>query len=181
MGVEIDQWDWRTVNNALWNCYQAKDGGWVILVMPQTDRFWPSFCQAAGRPDLAQDPRFDSHVKRIQERQTLISLVSQIIAAKTADEWEQIGQQYGLVLGKTFSPLDVINDAQAWENDFFAETDHPVAGRVRLLQSPIKLSNTPASVRCCAPQLGQHTEEVLQELGYAWGDMAEFKKRGVIP
>jgi len=181
MGVEIDQWDRRTVNNALWNCYQAKDGKWVILVMPQTDRFWPTFCEAAGRPDLAEDPRFDSHVKRIQERQTLIPLVSEIVAAKTADEWEQISQEYGLVLGKMYSPLDVVNDPQAWENDFFAETDHPIAGRIKLLQSPMRFSDTPASVRSCAPELGQHTEAVLLELGYTWDDVAGLKNRGVIP
>lgn len=180
MGVEISQWDRRTVNNAMWNSYQAKDGKWLILVMPQTDRFWPRFCKAARRPDLAKDPRFDSHAKRIQEKHTLIPLVSEIIATKTADEWEELAEEYGLVLGKMYSPLEVVDDLQAWENDFFSEGDHPVGGRVKLLTSPMKFSKTPALVRSCAPELGQHTEEVLLELGYTWDDVIEFKNQGVI-
>jgi crotonobetainyl-CoA:carnitine CoA-transferase CaiB-like acyl-CoA transferase len=179
-GVEIRQFDRRITSNPMVNYYKTKDGKWIIFCMPYTDMYWDSFCKATGRPDLAEDSRFDSHTKRVQENLTLIPLLSEIAATKTADEWEKIGQEYGLVLGKVYSPLEVVNDPQAWENDFFAEVDHPVSGQVKLLASPMKFSKTPASVRSCAPELGQHTEEVLLEIGYTWDDMVEFKNQGVI-
>jgi crotonobetainyl-CoA:carnitine CoA-transferase CaiB-like acyl-CoA transferase len=172
--------DRRTVNNALWNSYQAKDGKWIMLVMPHTDRYWPAFCKAIGKPELEKDPRFDSHLKRIRENLTLISMFEEIIASKTSAEWERIAQEYDLVLGRIQSPLDVVSDPQAWENDFFTEIDHPIAGRLKLLNSPIKFSKMPTSVKCSAPQLGQHTEEVLLELGYNWDDIAEMKGQNVV-
>lgn len=180
LGQERSLTDRRTVSNALWNSYQAKDGKWVMLVMPQTDRYWPSFCKAIGKPEWEKDPRFDSHMKRIQENLTLIPMFEEIIASKTAAEWEEIAQEYDLVLGRIQTPLEVANDPQAWENDFFTEVDHPIAGRLRLLSSPVKFSKMPASVRFGAPQLGQQTEDVLLGLDYTWDDIARMKNEGVI-
>jgi crotonobetainyl-CoA:carnitine CoA-transferase CaiB-like acyl-CoA transferase len=179
-GKQIRQTNRRNVSNALWNCYQAKDGKWLVLIMPQTDRYWSRFCQAIGRPEWEKHPRFDSHQKRMRENLTLIPAVEEIIATKTAAEWEEISKEYDLVLGRVQTPLEVTNDPQAWENDFFSEIDHPRLGPFKLIQSPIKFSKTPATIRSAAPELGQHTEEVLLELGYAWDDIAELKRKGTI-
>jgi crotonobetainyl-CoA:carnitine CoA-transferase CaiB-like acyl-CoA transferase len=179
-GVNLKQTDRRTVTNALWNCYQAKDGKWIMLVMPQTDRYWPSFCKAIGKPEWEKDPRFDSHMKRMEQNTYLIPALSQIIGSKTAAEWETIAQEYDLVLGRIQTPVEVANDPQAWENEFFAEMAYSSDVRFKVINSPMKFSKTPATVRSLAPELGQHTEEVLLELGYTWDDMAEFKNQGVI-
>jgi crotonobetainyl-CoA:carnitine CoA-transferase CaiB-like acyl-CoA transferase len=170
----------RTVPNALWNCYQAKDGKWMMLVMPQTDRWWPRFCKAIGKPELEKAPRFDTHAKRLQENLTLIPMFEEIMASKTSTEWEGIAQEYDLVLGRIQTPLEVVKDPQAWENDFFSEVEHPCGKQVKLIQSPIKFSKTRASVRSAAPELGQNTEEVLLEFGYTWDDISEFKNYGII-
>lgn len=180
MGEQIRQTDRRNVSNALWNTYQTKDGRWVIFVMPQSDRWWPQFCQAMGKPEWEKDARFDTHMKRMQQNLTMIPMVDEIMASKTAAEWEEIIKQYGLVGATIRTPLEVVKDPHAWENEFFGEIEHPNGVRMKFLQTPIKFSKTPASVRSVGPELGQHTEEILLELDYSWDDIAELKSQGII-
>jgi len=179
-GVNLRQTDRKAVTNAMWNCYEAKDGKWIMLVMPQTDRYWPAFCKAVEKPEWENDPKLDSHMKRMEQNLTLIAEMDEIIATKTAAEWEAIAQEFDLVLGRIQTPLEVANDPQAWENDFFAELEYAPGLSFKTVNSPFKFSETPASVRTLAPELGQHTEEILLSLGYTWDDMAGLKNEGVI-
>jgi len=179
-GVNLRQTDRRNVTNALWNCYKAKDGKWIMLVMPQTDRYWPSFSKAMGKPEWEKDPRFDSHMKRMAQNTTLIAALDDIIAGKTAVQWEAIAQEFDLVLGRIQTPLEVASDQQAWENGFFTELEYAPGVRFKAINSPVKFSQTPAAIRSLAPELGQHTEEILLDLGYSWDDLAGLKKEGVI-
>ena len=180
IGEQIRQTDRRNVSNAMWNTYQTKDGRWVIFVMPQSDRWWPQFCQAMSRPEWEKDPKFDTHMKRMEQNLTLIPMVEEIMASKTSAEWDEIIKQYDLVGATIQTPLEVAKDPQAWENNFFAEIEHPSGVKVKLLQTPIKFSKTPASIRSVAPELGQHTEEILLESDYTWDDIAELKSQGII-
>ena len=180
IGEQIRQTDRRNVSNAMWNTYQTKDGRWVILVMPQSDRWWPQFCQAMGRPEWEKDPRFDTHMKRMEHNLTLIPMVEEIMASKTSAEWDEIIKQYDLVGATIQTPVEVVKDPQAWENDFFTEIEHSSGVKVKLLQTPIKFSKTPAAVRSVAPELGQLTEEILLEFDYTWDEIGELKSQGII-
>lgn len=173
------QTDRRNANNPLWNYYQTKDGKWVFFGMVQSDPFWPAFCRAMGKPEWEKDPRFDSHVNRMKHNLALIQLISEAFTTRDYAEWDQDFRQHGLIYGPVSTPLDVINDPQALQNNFFTEVETP-SGRLRLLRSPINFSETPASVRFCGPELGQHTEEILLGFNYTWDDIAKFKSEGVI-
>jgi crotonobetainyl-CoA:carnitine CoA-transferase CaiB-like acyl-CoA transferase len=179
-GVNLRQTDRRTVTNALWNCYKAKDGKWIMLVMPQTDRYWPSLCRAFGKPEWENDPRYDTHAKRMNESQTLIPLFGEIIASKTAAEWERVAEEHDVILGRIQTPVEVAHDPQAWENDFFTEMETSPGVPCKFINSPAQFSQSPAQVRAPAPQLGQHTEEILQELKYTWDDITELRSQGAI-
>jgi len=76
--------------------------------------------------------------------------------------------------------MEVINDPQALANNFYVEVEHPDAGNIRLLTTPVQFSRNPASLRTTCPELGQHNEEILLELGYTWDDIAQLKEQGVI-
>jgi formyl-CoA transferase len=76
---------------------------------------------------------------------------------------------------------EILKDEQAIVNDFFTDIEHPIVGQARLLNSPVQFTGTPARIKHVAPQLGEHTEEVLLEYGYTWKDMEKFKEKGVIP
>jgi crotonobetainyl-CoA:carnitine CoA-transferase CaiB-like acyl-CoA transferase len=78
------------------------------------------------------------------------------------------------------TPLEVTQDEQALANDFFVEWDHPRHGKIKVLNNPIKLSKTPAGIKSRAPDLGEHTEEIMKGLGYSEAEVAKMKETGVI-
>ena len=96
------------------------------------------------------------------------------------DEWLSILKREGCISTPVQSPLEVSNDPQALANDYFIYADHPVWGKTKLVGFPWNFSETPATWRREAPEFGQHTEEVLLELGYNWDDIASLKAKAVI-
>ena len=166
--------------NPLWNIYQTKDGRWIQLAGLQSDRMWPPFCEATGHPELKDDPRFSSHQKREENNRALISIINQIMAQKTQKEWEELFRKHRIIHETARSIMEITEDAQAWENNIFVKVDHPTKKNIKLVNSPVKFSETPSSIKSTAPDLGQHTEEVLLELGYAWEDIVRLKEQGVI-
>ena len=166
--------------NPLRNTYQTADGKWVFFMMLQTDRYWPAVCRAIGREDLEDDPRFDSHQKRVQKHREIIALLDDILATRTLDEWAERFEEYGLVWEPETTIAEVVADPQVMANDFVAEVPHPSGDTMRLLRVPFQFSATPIGPKAPAPELGQHTEEVLLELGYDWDDLTRLKDEGVI-
>jgi len=179
-GQEIPNTDRRNVSNPLWNTYQTKDDRWMQLVMVQSDRFWSPFCRTLGLAHLEKDPRFESHIKREENNEELIRIISEEMGNRPLEEWEELFEKNELVSSRVQSPMDVVNDPQAIENDFFTEFDHPVVGPLKLVASPVKFNGQKPPIRLPAPEVGQHTEEVLLELGYSWEDIAGLKDLGAI-
>lgn len=166
--------------NPLYNMYRAQDGKWFQLSMLQSDRYWPGLCQAIGRENLEHDPRFDSHENRSKNHKLLIALLDEVFATKPWQEWRDLFDQYGIVYGAASSIAEVAADPQVWENGYITEVEDPRVGRVGLMDCPIQLRQTPGQIRDLGPELGQHTEEVLLELGYTWDDIAALKGQKVI-
>jgi crotonobetainyl-CoA:carnitine CoA-transferase CaiB-like acyl-CoA transferase len=181
LGREIPTQPRHASPNPLWNTYLAKDGRWLQLVMLEPLRHWPRFCLAIGREDLADDPRAATVEALEQHCGALIAIIDEEIAKKTAAEWKEIMSAYDLVFQQGNTITDVVEDPQAWENGFFAKVEHPVMGELTTVASPARFHGTPASVRTSAPEIGQHTEEVLMELGYEWEQIEALKEQGVIP
>jgi crotonobetainyl-CoA:carnitine CoA-transferase CaiB-like acyl-CoA transferase len=180
-GVELPRTDPKTVTNPLWNTYQTKDGQWIQFVCLQSDRYWPQFCRGLGLEYLVDDPRFATHALRAQNNVELISIIESAIAAKTYAEVEAGIESAGeVVYQRVQNPLEVVNDPQALANEFFTEIEHPSGRRIKLIASPAKFSRTPAVIKATAPEIGQHTEEVLLEMGYSWDDLTRLKDKEVI-
>lgn len=179
-GVAMPKLDRTTVPSPLENSYWTKDEKWLHITMIQSDRFWPTFCQALKIEHLEKDEKFKDLNARADHSTELISILDGIFITKTRSEWEEIFQQNGLICAPIKSFAEVVTDTQALANDFFVEVDHPVGGKVRLVATPIIFRETPASVRTSAPELGQQTEEILLGLGYSWEDIAGFKDKKAI-
>ena len=116
----------------------------------------------------------------MENRGSLIQIISDKIATRTRAEWEQIFRAHNCIYGRVQSPAEVINDPQAIANNFFVDIEHPAAGPMKVVASPAKIGKTPAVVSGPAPEIGQHTEEILMELGYSWEEIEGFSGAQVI-
>jgi crotonobetainyl-CoA:carnitine CoA-transferase CaiB-like acyl-CoA transferase len=103
-----------------------------------------------------------------------------VFLTKTLEEWKTRFSGSGVSWSPVQTYPEVIADPQARANGFFVPIDHPTYGRMEVIANPINLSKTPATIRKPAPELGQHTEEVLLEHGYTWEDITRFKGQGII-
>jgi len=180
MGTPLPKHDRTKAANPIFSNYRAGDDRWFQLAMLQSDLQWPGFCRAIERPELEKDPRFHDLEAREQNCEELIRILDEIFASKTRDQWEKRFKQHDCIYGRIQSPMEVIKDPQALVNDFFHEIDHPMAGPMRLVNTPVKFCQNPASVRDPAPEVGQHTEEILLEMGYSWEDIVDLKDKGAI-
>jgi crotonobetainyl-CoA:carnitine CoA-transferase CaiB-like acyl-CoA transferase len=169
----------RLVPNPLWNHYQAKDGKWFHLVMIQADRFWPKFCAAIGEPELAKDERYDGVVKRGRHAQALIDNLDRVFATKNRDEWAAIFDRYELIWAPVQTVLEASRDPQALALGMYETLQHRSGREISLVRTPVEFGATPATIRCGAPELGEHTEEVLLAHGYGWEDIANLREKGV--
>ena len=176
LGQEFPREVRAEAGNPIYNHYRCQDGKWLALAHLQPDRYWPNACRALDICELEHDPRFNSIEARGENSRELIAILDEKFANKTRDEWLQILRQEDCICTPIQSPLEVSNDPQSLANNYFIYVDHPVWGRIKMVGFPWDFSETPASWRREAPEFGQHTEEVLLELGYSWDDIARFKE-----
>ena len=180
VGSPVPKHDRTRARNPIWNTYRTSDDRWLWLSMLQSSIHWPDFCLAIGRPDLENDPRFDTAETREQNCAELIGILDRVFASRSVADWERCLREHDCIYSRVQTPMEVAADPQALANDFFPEIDHPIGGQMRLVATPVNFSQTPASIRGPAPEIGQHTEEVLLDLGYGWDDIAGLKEQGVI-
>lgn len=146
-----------------------------------SDRLWRIFCPAMGLQDMLDDPRFATNAARSQNRAELLARLQEVFRTKPYEEWETLLLKHGIPVGAINTVDQVVEHPQVRARGMIAESDHPVAGKVKLVGVPVKLSETPGSVREPAPLLGQHTDEVLQTyLDMREGDIAALRRAGVI-
>ena len=172
--------DRTKATNPIWNSYQTKDGRWFWLAMLQPDPAWPGFCRAIGRPELENDPKFNSIDSRRQNCQELVHIIEHELARKTMAEWEKLFKDNNCIYGRVQSPLEVTTDPQALAAGFFADVDYSGQGKIKILTSPVLFDGKVAPITTPAPELGQHTEEILLDLGYTWDDISRLKDSKVI-
>jgi crotonobetainyl-CoA:carnitine CoA-transferase CaiB-like acyl-CoA transferase len=158
--------------------FQTKDKEIIIAV--GNDRQFQRFCSLINTEALPQDERFATANARIIYREELIPELQQVIVTKTADEWLTLFQENNIPCGPINTLDRVFTDEQVLERQMIQEVEHPTVGIVKLLGSPIKLSDTPVTIERHPPLHGEHTEEVLLELGYDKQEIESFMEDKVI-
>ncbi len=170
-----------SAKNALWNYYKTKDGKWIVLTMLQSQRHWPVMCGVLGLEELINDPRFDNAVIREKNCAELITYFDKAFLAKTADEWLSVFHGKDIISNIISSMNDLQTDPQVIANEFIIDYDHHTLGPIKVVGLPVKMSETPGEVIAEAPEFGQHTEEVLIELGgYTWEEITELRNKEAI-
>jgi crotonobetainyl-CoA:carnitine CoA-transferase CaiB-like acyl-CoA transferase len=166
--------------NPLYNHYRCKDDKWMVIAHLDPDRWWAKVCGALGVERLVNDPKFSTLAARAVNGTELVAIFDEVFAGKTREEWMKILEEHGCI----FTPLqdikDVVEDPQVLANNYIIDVEHPTHGPTRMMGFPWDLNETPASWRRKAPELGEHTEEVLLEFGYSKEELAKFREEGVI-
>lgn len=160
----------------------AQDGGkdHIILAVGNDGQF-AKFCQVAGRPELASDPRFARNQDRVRNRGVLVPLLEQVMKTRRKDDWLAALEAAKVPCGAINNLAEVFADPHVRERAMVHEWDHPLAGPVRLVGSPLKLSATPPRTDLPPPLLGQHTAQVLGELlGWDEARIAALRAQEVI-
>ncbi len=172
------KWEERTdFLSPVSDIFDTKDGKRFILAAPD-DALWSNFCEAVGRPDLAE--RFSSASQRNQHAKELHSIVQELMLTKTRDEWTELLSNKEVAFSPVEGLDEAFNDPHLKYRGLIKEMDYPGVGRVKQVAFPVKFSETPAEIRTPPPSAGQHTEEVLQTLGYNAKEIADFRQAGVI-
>jgi crotonobetainyl-CoA:carnitine CoA-transferase CaiB-like acyl-CoA transferase len=171
----------RAKEEATRNHYKAQDGRWLIITANPNGMSWKPLCEALGQPELADDLRFATPEARFANREELVALFDQIFATRPRDEWLRIFAQYDLISAPVNRLSELASDPQIVENDYIVDFNHPVLGKVKIPGYPIHFSESWAGTRSAAPKLGEHTEQVLMEIGgYTAQEVANLRKEGVI-
>jgi crotonobetainyl-CoA:carnitine CoA-transferase CaiB-like acyl-CoA transferase len=166
--------------NPLTGNYRTKDGRHIQLMFLQGDRYWPQFCRLLGRDDLVDDPRFADLAARRVNGQACVAELDAVFAARTFAEWKELLADLDAPWAPVQSVREVIDDPQVAANGYVGEVSLDDGQAYRLPTVPVQLDEQAPALRR-APEHGEHTEAVLQELGYDWDRITELRDGGVIP
>jgi CoA:oxalate CoA-transferase len=144
------------------DAFKAQDG--YVIIAVGKDKLWSGFCRLVGRPELADDERFQTNNARTRNQQQLKSILNQIFLSSTVEHWIKALNGAGIPCGPINTVAQLLRDPQIEAREMLVDIEHPVAGRLRMPGLPIKFSETPGEVSRPAPLLGQHTSEILAEL-----------------
>ena len=158
--------------------FKTKDG--FINIAAGNQGMWERLAKALGLAALIEDKRFRTVPDRVTNRAELGKLLEEKLAEKKTKDWEEILNGVGVANGPILHLDEVFQDPQVLHQEMLIEMDHPTIGRIKNLGFPAKLSRTPGAVRLPPPLLGQHTEEILKELGYSLGEIEGLRKEGII-
>jgi len=154
--------------NPLVNQYKTKDDRWLIVIMLQADRFWPDFCRHIDRPDLIEDERFADAAKRFANREACVDVLDEVFGSRTLEEWKKALDTMEGVWAPLQTPLEIHDDPQVLANGYLQEVQGGDGSTFKLANNPVQFDG------------GEHTEEVLLELGLSWDEISQHKQSKAI-
>lgn len=160
-----------------YQAFRAGDGKWFI-VAAANDRFWRKLCEAIGRPDLAEDPRFRTNPDRVKNRGELIPILESIFATKSRDEWLDVLEKYGIPAAPVYELDELFQDP--YTNEIVKRVSHRILGSVPQLAEPVRINGHNPMANIPPPELGEHTLDVLREAGYSDEEIKALLRDGVI-
>ena len=180
-GQQLPRTDRYSSFNPLYNSYRAADGKWMQLAMIQEERFWAPFVEAIDLPILRDDERFASADSRREHIREVVELIERRIAEEPRSHWAAIFDANDFPWAAAADELEIAADPQAAANGYVRTVEHRSGRELKVVGQPFQLERAPSAHYRSAPELGEHTELVLEELGYDWEAIAQLKQAGAIP
>jgi formyl-CoA transferase len=160
------------------SAYRTKDG--YINIGASGNAIWSRFCKALGREDWIALPEFADEPARARNRTKLNAAIGEVTLTRSTAEWISILNEAGVPSGPIYTMDQVFADPQVRHLEAAASVRHPKLGDTRVVNQAVKLSRTPAAMARAAPELGEHTEEILAELGYNAAQVASLRSRKIV-
>ena len=160
------------------SCYECTDG--YINVAATGQVMWLALCDAIGKPELKEDPRFITEPLRVKHRNELNTIFIALFKNKEKAYWVQLLNQVGVPTGPIYDMSEVFSDPQVISQNMVAEVQHPKMGSLKLVNQALKLSRTPAQVKSASPELGEHTAQILKDLDYSQEEIQKFIDQKVV-
>jgi crotonobetainyl-CoA:carnitine CoA-transferase CaiB-like acyl-CoA transferase len=161
--------------------YQAfpTKNGWM-MAGAQADHAWEPFCRAIGREDLLREEKFSTNTKRVQHREELNQILNEVFRQRTTEEWCTIFEEQNILHGPIWGIHELVNSDVVKDHGIIVEVDHTKLGKLPVIVTPIRFSRTKVKVQSAANLLGEHTKEILLELGYSDEEVKNLIKEGVV-
>jgi formyl-CoA transferase len=166
--------------NPLVNQYQTRDSRRFMFCCLDTANDWGRICRAIGRPELIDDPRYNTAEARSHHSEEVVALLDEAIGGKDMAEWEPLLRQQGVVWGPVPTMDQVAADAQMATNGVFAELEHPRLGVIQTVNNPLNVQGVAKEKPVIAPEVGEHSREILRSLGYGDAAIEEMILRGCV-
>lgn len=170
----------RTRHSPLRNRFRCRDGKWILGTHHPEEKYWTTFCKATGQSGLLDDQRYTNESGGPVNFVELNRIFDEVFATRSRDEWMDIFQAHGLMFCSVQQIQEVPDDPQALANGYLMPFTHPDQGEITIPGYPVQFSNCQAGTRSAAPKLGEHTDLVLQNLGYSGHEIEKLKKGRVI-
>lgn len=177
-GVVPERWGSAHAQHVPHQAFATRDGWLNVDVLD--DGAWRRLCAALGRPEWADDPRYARNKDRLERRAEVVGMLEPLFRERTTAEWLDVLERHEVIAGPVHTLDQALSHPQVRHNQMVVSVEHPTAGTVRMLGMPLHFSRTPGTVRRPPPLLGQHTDEVLQELGYSAAAIADLRARGIV-
>ncbi|MEM3545122.1 MAG: CaiB/BaiF CoA-transferase family protein [Nitrososphaerota archaeon] len=177
-GMEPERMGSAHPNIVPYQAFQTADG--YIVVTVGSEKLWEKFCKAIGRPDLMENPKFRTNADRVINREELVEELSRIFRSKPTDFWLEVLEKAGVPAAPILTVGQALNDEHVKYRGMVVEVQHPEAGFIKMLGTPFKLSETPGNLRTPPPTRGQHTYEILRELGFTDEEIRTLKNKHVV-
>ncbi|NQV59077.1 MAG: CoA transferase [Alphaproteobacteria bacterium] len=171
----------EAAGNPVHNLYKTRDGRWIHIVFNTNLHRWPELATLLGRPEIGDDPRFNSAEARIENSLELISILDAAFAERDNDEWVQLLEEGRFAFGDVRKVDQILTDTQMIEGRALRPIDDPAAGASYVVDSPIWVEGTVKSKPTMPPELGQDTEAVLRGIGYDDAALDKMRAAGAIP
>jgi crotonobetainyl-CoA:carnitine CoA-transferase CaiB-like acyl-CoA transferase len=180
IGARTVPYDRFHAPNPIINSFRTKDERWIWLLLLQADRHWGDLLRAVGREDIRDDERWVNITARRGNAEALVLELDKEFAKQTMSEWGPILDAHNVWWAPVNTISQALEDPVVQASGAFTEVEG-ADGTMRLVNTPADFYGTPAGPRGLPPELGQHTEEVLLELGYDWDKIIALKEAGAIP